>query len=211
MAGDRDRCAGLSDPADTLMAIRFYLVPKAGAGTFVDRFRPKYFRELGITNRRSVDYGREPTFLVIAEVTPEQHTDLAANGDVVAVPQNLDAQVGAGNLATVQNALESVNLPGLWVTATHTYRQIVRGCVVVMFLAQKLNGLFLARFFESGITLATTMADLTQTQRDRLRAVAEAFGVDYSGVTGATTMRQALRVLAQQLPTVNLMGETFGA
>lgn len=192
------------------MAVRCYLVPKAGAGTFVDRFRPKYFRELGITNRRSMDYGLENLFLVAVDVTAQQHTDLTANGDVIAFPQNLDAQVGA-NLTTVQNLLEGVGLPGLVVETQHTYRQIVFGVVGMMRLAQVFRAINGISWFNGGVTLATTMSELTQQQRDRLRAVAERFGIDYSGVTGGSTMRQVLWGLARKLPTDCLLGETVGA
>lgn len=189
------------------MALLFYLVPKAGVGTDVDPFRPKYIVEIGV-RWAGMAYGLEPTCLVSADVMAGQHTQLIANADVSAFPQNLDVAVGV-NVTTVQVMLENINLPGAWVNAAHTFRQVLRGIGTVIQIAQRLDGLFNARVFESGITLATTMAELTQTQRDRLLMAAESFGLDTSAATGSTTMRQVLRAFAQQLPSFQLLQETL--
>lgn len=191
------------------MAWRFYMVPKIGTGIVgaFDPFRPKYIADLGV-NYRALPYGSENAFLVAADVTDPQHTSIAGNPDVSSFPQNLDAQVGA-NLATVQAELESWNLPGSWVSAQNTYRQILRQLANVLLFAQRFNGLFIGRIFTSGITLDTTVSQLTQTQRDRLKAAGNALGLDYSAVTGATTIRQLLRGLAQQMPSVVVASETL--
>jgi hypothetical protein len=92
---------------------RVYLIPTTGTGGVVnsapDPVRPKYVREAGLSYLQ-VTYGRQPVALVFTDVTAGQHTALAANGDVVAIPANIDTTVGA-NLATVQNALEALNIP----------------------------------------------------------------------------------------------------
>lgn len=185
------------------MAVRFYFVPKAGASPV----KPKYIGDLGVT-WASVDYGQEQTYLVGADVTTAQHNSISANADVTSVPANLDNQVGA-NLATVQAALENLKIPADWITSGMTYRQILSLIIKLFRILQRLLGRWATTIFEAGITLATTMAELTQAQRDRLQDVADSFGIDTSNVTGATTIRQALRFLAQQLPGCVLMGETF--
>jgi len=190
------------------MAVRFYLVPKIGTGAALDPFRPKYVDTLGASRMECLDYGDEPHFLVAADVSAAQHASLSGNADVAAFPQNLDLAVGA-NLALVQSELEDRMLPGSWVIATHTYRHVLFGCWAVMTIAGHLYARSLARIFQSGITLNTMMADLTPTQRNHLEDVALALRLDYAGVTGSTTVRQALRLLCQQLPPRGMMGEPF--
>lgn len=188
------------------MAIRFYLVPKDGDGTpLLNPFRPKYLSGLTFW---AMDYGREPFFLAAADVTDPQHTAIVANADVSAFPQNLDAQVGA-NLAATQAALETRNMPGSWVQSTHTFRNVLRGVATLCRVAQRYDALFVSRIFQAGLTLDTTVSQLTQTQRDRLQTAATVLGVDYSSVTGATTLRQVLRVVAQQLGPMTLAEEAL--
>ncbi len=189
------------------MAIRFYLVPKIGTGANDNLFRPKYIADMGVT-WQGLDYGGEDAYVVAADVTGAQHSTLTANADVTAAPLDLSNTVGA-NLATVQAALEGFKFPGDWVTSGMTYRQILKGLLAVCFIAQRFNGLTGARLFQLGITLETTLAELTATQRQKLHDVAVSFHIDDSSATGSTTLRQVLRVLAQQLPPITLAAEGF--
>lgn len=150
----------------------------------------------------------EPTFLVGADVDATQASSIAANGDVTAIPASLDAQIGA-NLGAVQTALDALRIPSDWVTSGMTYRTLVGLVIKIFKVLQRLHGRWQTTIFESGITLSTTLAELTQGQRDHLQDVADSFGIDSSAATGTTTIRQVLRVLAQQLGGCTLMGELF--
>lgn len=181
-------------------AQRFYLLPKTGDGlSRATGFQPKYLEAAGIPVLMSMSYGREPVYLVLVDVTAGQHTALSGNADVVALPLNLDTTVG-GQLATVQNALETLKIPGQWVTAQTTYRQVVNMVERIFRLWQKLDGLYGMSVFASGATLNTTLGQLTQTQRDRLKFTAGAFGVDTSGASANTTLRQAIKAFADAMP-----------
>lgn len=189
------------------MASRFYVLPKVTETGVINGLGPKYLIGVGI-HFQGMDYGLETIYVLGAEVSPAQHASISANSDVIAVPANLDAQVG-GNLAAVKSALQSVHIPAAWIVSTHTYREII-GIVGNAFqFLQRLNGRWRKSVFESGITLATTFAQLTQNQRDVLRNVADSFGMDYSAITGATTIEDALFILADQLGSFPLFGEVF--
>jgi hypothetical protein len=182
------------------MAVRFYIVPTETISTGIKSGgrRAAYVSDLGLTTPpRSMFFGAEPVALLAADVTPAQHSTLAAQSPITVVPTNLSSTVGA-SLATVQSALESWNIPSQWVTSGMTYRAVLKGVATVFQFAQRFHGLHGARVFLAGITLSTTVSQLTQAQRDRLAAVSDSFGWDRSQVTGATTMRQLLRGAAQQ-------------
>lgn len=192
------------------MASRFYIVPRIGTGTGTTpatHFRPKYIGDLGVLYA-AMDYGLEGTYLVGAEVTPAQHTALAAEADVIAIPLNLDNAIG-GALSQVESALETLNVPAGWVTTTHTYRQVI-GAVGRLFRFMRT---FAARqrrvFFESGVTLNLQMNDLTAAQRNALAEAATFLGLDISGITGTTTIRQALKILIDQMGPFTLFREAF--
>ena len=147
---------------------------------------------------RGMDYGLQPVFLALCEVDAAQHGLIAAQQNVTVIPANLSGTVGAGARAAVEAALEGWKIPGNWVTAAMTYRQVLKGVATIFQIAQRLHGMFGVEAFPSGVTLSTTMAQLTQGQRNALQAVVDSFGWDRSSITGATTMRQFLRAMAQQ-------------
>src|SRR5687767_9325292 len=154
------------------MATHFYLIPRTTVtggpgGSF---FAPKYVHPADLNLPFSaMDYGRDGTFLVGCDVTPAQHTTIAANSDVTAIPANLDAAIGtAGALTAVQNALEALRIPALWVTTAHTYRQVVGAVGRIFLLMQRFAGVYKRTFFEAGITLGTRMNQLTTGQRAAL-------------------------------------------
>jgi hypothetical protein len=184
------------------MAIRYYLVPKVGTGIPVgvpgaDPFRPKYTD--GLSGPWSaMDYGREPVMLLRADVTPAEHAIFAAASDAVAAPADLSQTVG-GALATVQARLESVNIPGDWVTAGMTFRTVLRWVARLFLLAQRLNGQAKERLFDALEHLDTLVNQVPAARRQRWAAAATSLGLDPSGITGGMTLRQAFKVLGDQI------------
>ena len=192
------------------MARRVYIVPAEAiaSGPGAGGRTPAYLgrNNAGATSGyRCMDYGLEPVFLCVAEVSAAQHAAIAANAPITVVPADLSGNVG-GQRANVEAALESWNIPGTWVTSGMSYREVLRGVATIFQVAQRLHGLYGVRAFPPGITLGTTMAELTQAQRNALAAVNDSFGWDRSQVTGATTLRQWLRGAAQQWQGAVLLG-----
>jgi hypothetical protein len=189
------------------MAIRYYLVPKIGSGiALTDPFRPKYVD--AIAGRwQAMDYGREPVMLLRADVTPVEHAILAAASDAVAAPDDLSQTVG-GALSTVQARLEFVNIPGDWVTAGMTFRAVLRWVARLFLLAQRLNGQANERLFEALEHLDTLVSQVPAARRQRWATAATSLGLDPSGITGSMTLRQALKLLGDQIEiTIRFAGE----
>lgn len=201
--------------AQEVVSVRFYLVPKVGDGTKGNSFRPKYTDPNSLGEGwhvawQGMDYGQEDTFLLACDVTPQQHTTLAAQSDVLSVPVPLDDTVSPVALTVVQNQLEAMRIPGSWVTTDHTYRQVLRTTARIILFMQRYQGMFPEeRAFPTGVTLATRFNQLTAGQRQRLIDVSDSLGIDRTGLTGAMTLRELLRALADQLPAVTIRGEDF--
>lgn len=195
--------------------VAFFLAPKLGTGQYPDAFRPKYTDpgSLGagndLTGWVAMDYGFESAFLVVAPVTAAQRTALSAQADTLVVPANLDNTISALALSTIQTKLEALNLPGNWITSGMTYRQAVKGARRVISFMQRWQGLFGERLFGGTVTLDTRINQLTATQRQRLNTVAADLNLDTSGITNTTTLRQALKAIADQLPDVIVQGEAI--
>lgn len=190
--------------AQTTMA---FLITPAESGAH-DLLRPKYVYT--VTNTyEAKQYGIEHVMFVGAPLTPEQRTSIGANIDVILIPNNLDATISAIALPQVQSALEGLQIPAGWVTTSHTYRQVC--AVVLKFFAfmNRFEVLHQRTFFEAGITLDTRINQLTQAQRDALSLTATSMGLDISGITGPMLVRQALKLLGDQMPSTTVMGEEF--
>lgn len=188
------------------MATRFYFVPMVTAEDdgVIAVFRcPKY--ALTLSGRwQGIDYGAEDICLLVADVTPSEHTILSGQADVVSVPELTGNVIGA---ATVRNRVEALGLPAEWITNGTSWRVVLRRLRKIVMFAQKFRGLFKARLFEDGITLDSTVNQIPLAKRQRLADTADALGLDRSAITGSTTVRQALRILADQLPDASLLGE----
>src|SRR5678809_1332037 len=111
------------------MAIRVYIVPALGDGLSpTTAWHPAYI-PAGV--RASwLFYGKEGVAIWGGDVTPAQHTTIAANSPITVVPADLSSTVGAG-LATVQAALASWIIPSAWVTSGMTYNEVVRGVCAI--------------------------------------------------------------------------------
>lgn len=207
---------GFVTEAQETVALHFYIVPKIGDGQSIfTPFRPKYFRSAPFDDVTlppmlgAMDYGKEDAMLVGAQVTSAQHTTIAANLDVTAIPLGLDDTISAAALVTVQAKLEALKIPAGWVTTSHTYRQVIGFVGRIFMLLQRFDGQQAQTFFASGITLDTRVNQLTASQRTAIQNAAASMGLDTSFVTGPMTIRQVFKTWADAMGPFTLAGETF--
>jgi hypothetical protein len=197
------------------MSVRFYLVPietvdRPEGGTYR---LAKYFTvsrvprasDLLSVRWQMVDFGFEPTALVAADVTTAQNTSLAAQSDVTVIPANIDNTLGA-NVATVQSKLEALNIPADNLVAGATYRQVLRGVIGIFLIAQRFSAMQNGRLFPPGITLSTTLGDLSQATRQKLIDAADQLRYDRSGLDLTSTLRQVLKQIANQQSPTTMLG-----
>lgn len=187
------------------MAFRIYFMPVIGTGASrADGRRPKYDDTdlLGIT-WSMMDFGNEPFCIVAADVTPSQHTTLAAHADVLSPPADLDQQIGL-QLTTVQNALETANMPANWVQSTHTYRTVVRAAAAFCQFMQRLQAFYTGKIFTGGVTLSTTFGSLPAGVRTVLIATANDLNFNTSSLSGSSTLRQIIKAMGDQWPSLEI-------
>jgi hypothetical protein len=186
--------------------LAFYLVPKIGTGAFTDPFRPKYIGDIPGALWSAMDLGIEPTFIVGANLTAQQHTAVAANGDVFVFPDITTAVGGNPTLNRARNGLEQRNVPGSWIVAATTWRQVIgevgRNCLIL----QRLNGIHKTRLFPPGVSLDSAP---TQAVLDQLIDVGESFGLNVASLSIGLTVRDNLLLLTSQIPSFTLAGEVF--
>lgn len=185
------------------MAIRVYLMP-----IVLDEKShrvPKY-KALFQADWSMMDYGFEPVCLVgVENISAANHTAVVANGDVTALPADLTQQIGA-QLTLVQNALAGLNIPENWVQSTHTYLQVLRVVALVFQFSQRLNStLPNVRLFDTGITLATRVNQLPSNVRTALSDAATSLGFNTAGLGGNTTLRTALKNMADQFSSIEVV------
>lgn len=176
----------------------FYVVPIIGTGKFPDTFRPKYLGDTAVPFQDGIPYDFCPlddTGVVYAQTSVVQDAFLAAQPDVQVIPP-LDEQVGAGRLNTVRNRLEALNIPAQWVTASHTFRNVMRVVVGMAQLIHVTEGLGNKLRVPGNLDLR--MNQIPADKRATLQQGADILGLDRSGVTAITTVREVLRILGEQ-------------
>lgn len=166
----------------------FYILPMAGTGALADPFRPKY--SLGAT-WQWVPTPRE-WGIAWADSTPAEQAALALNADVIVVPA-LDNTIA---LTATKNALEALNVPAQWLTAGMTYRTVLRVLVGIASYIQRCDGL--GQVVTLAGNLDRTFSSLSAGVRNTLSAAADSLGLDRTGISGTTTLREALRIIGQQ-------------
>lgn len=184
------------------MAVNVYLMPLIVSGPKNARL-PKYFASLDGLDPTWMDYGLEPVFLVVVQDIPAlTHTFLVAQSDVIVVP-DLQQTVGA-QLAIVQSRLELLNIPSGWVQSSHSYGSVVRYAAIFFHLMQRMQGMGFAKLLDGGVTLDTRFNQLTAGVQGNLVATAQSFGMDTSSLSGASTIREMLKALADQWPALSI-------
>lgn len=137
------------------------------------------------------------TAIAMADTDATQHNLLIAQTDVVAVPP-LDNTVAAGALSTVQAVLEAGDIPGDWVQVGMSYRQVLRIILGIMQFHKRFMALSGRRASDGLFALTLRVNQIPQATRTILQNVATEFNLDFSAVTGTTTVRQLLVGMGQQ-------------
>lgn len=168
----------------------FYLVPiETVAGIFGPTRQPKYVPALGVA-WAMVDFGESA--IVWAAASSAQDTAMAAHADATVVP-TLDNTIVVN---ATQNALETLNIPGQWLNASMTYRTVLRVVVGMAQLVQRVRGL--GSSFNPAGNLDKTLAQIPADVRNNIATACDQLGIDRSGFTGTTTVREVLRSFGQQ-------------
>jgi len=168
----------------------FFVVPLEGAGTDLDPRRPKYVPALGV-DWAMVDHGEAA--IVWANATPAQSASIGTHADALVVPPLGNAI----NVAATATALEAMNIPAQWLSAAMTYRVVLRIVIGMAQLLQRLDGR------GQKLTLTPAVLDLTVAQipagtRANISDAINSLGLDTSGISGTTTVREVLRMIGQQ-------------
>jgi hypothetical protein len=195
---------GVPSMADA--AFRIYLVPTVvvvsnGRNSTV----PKYFTDGTISSSAgwsSVYFGQEGWVFVGVDLSPADDATIVAKPDGFALPFDLTQTLTAGQVTAVQAKLESVNIPAQWVTTSLTWKQVLRTTLSMCQILQRFGGRNTTRFF-SVATLNGTVGSLPVGVRNDLSAAAVDLGLDTSSITGATTIRGALRIFGEQMRDSN--------
>lgn len=183
------------------MAWEVYIVPIESVGSARG---PKYFPwrfsagapELAGVQWAMMDYGAVPFGIVAADVTPEQDDFLNLQADVRNIPTTLDNQIG-GALNAVQNALEAARIPAGWVSASTTWRELLRAVCGLFQFAQRFTAITGNQLVTSTSVLNLRLNQLSQANRDAIEQVAAGLGYT-TGFAGNTTVRTVLKSFADQ-------------
>lgn len=198
------------------MSVELYLIPVVHPEISPGRYAnaPKYLRTRFDPNNVEpgledvawawTTYLLEDTGLLIAEVTPSQNNQLSGHSDVLHVPP-LDNTINNTNQRSiVRNALEDSFIPAHWVNVGMTYREIIRTVLHIFEFHGRAVAINQGPLFRGDtLNLDLTVGDIPLGKVQALQQAADEFELDYSSVTNDTTIRQLLKVLADQFEDVS--------
>jgi len=217
--------AGLSCRVDAQeVMVRLYLVPSEAVdfGTGTIYYGPLYFQwRFGtgtLPRLGQVDYGFVGGFIVLAELTQEQHDWLIVQPDVISFPDpvNLDTNIAQADTAVLREAFEGFNVPADWLTAANTYRELLRGTYGVFRFAQRydaiaaLNGAPPNTHLFDQIDLDTQYRDFPTDVQSWFSLTVADYGLDPAIIRNNATVRQMLKAAGDFLARpLEIGGYTF--
>lgn len=184
--------------------VRYYVLPIEQNGAyrgpkyFAWRFDPDPPALVEGVRWGMMDYGLIDAALLVADVTQDQHEALVSNPDVVSPPENIDQNISALAIPTVQSVLEALRIPADWVDTSYTYRQILRAMAGLFQFAQRYHGMHNEQLIDSTAALDLRWNQIPLERRNRIVATADDLGYTYADVTNQWTVRRILFYLAQQ-------------
>jgi hypothetical protein len=132
------------------------------------------------------------------------------------VPADLDGNISTVALATIQDTLEGLNLPGNLLTTSNTYRQACRLSLVLCKFMTRYWALFSQQLFIDDVNLDKKWAQISVVKRNNLKATADSFTIaedgfvlDTSFITSQTTIRELFVALYEQWPAFDFGTEVF--
>lgn len=186
------------------MTIRFYILPII---VFNGMRGPKYFqfgpkggdKSPGINCWWSMkDYGLIDQCVICADISDADHTAVADNPDVMAIPVNLDNNLTAGAVTTATNYLESVNIPADWVSVLDTYRSVLRSVVGLFMFMQRVTAIRGVPIDWVSINLQTRWRDIPTNWQNAMIQAATELGFSTDGVTNTVRLRAILKAMADR-------------
>lgn len=195
------------------MAIEIFLVPMESvphsdfpAHTEVRGKHTDLSLDPGMVRSGTLRYSNGSHGVAMIEADQTYLDTVAADPDVtrLATSQNLDEVLTAGQANAVKTIFEGAFIPGQFINAGDTRRQVIRGLVGMFLFSQRMSGRlgdgWKERAQARGMTLDSTWAEFPVALQSELIDVRNSFGwtnVDL-GVNASSTMRDILQAVSQR-------------
>lgn len=156
------------------MTSRFYVVeminnpPYRSPKYFGGRLNPTDVNLDGIIGHYN-DYGViDQCIVYVKNIAPEHEAYLDALPDVLAVPADLETQIAVGQVSGIRAALQAREIPGNWINAGNTYRQVMRETMWVFDFMKRYTSFANFNPIAAGVNLSATMGAVTINQWQNL-------------------------------------------
>ncbi len=149
----------------------------------------------------ALDYGSEDVMLVLVrDISTADHDTLAARSDVIAIPEDLDANMTSGQVNGAKNFYDTLNIPGGWINTNRTVRQVVKITGGMFQFNQRWSGISNGTSpFKVGLDLSTVYSTMSDLNKGRIQVVFDSLNIDISSLTGSSTLGEALREFGIQM------------
>lgn len=188
------------------MAVELFLLPMIGTGTRADPRRPKYVRDPAVVRRGSIRYSRISHAIAMIDASQAYLNSIAQQPDAtrLATAANIDQVINASQANAAKAVFEDAFIPGQFINAGDTRRQVIRGLIGMFFFSQRMERRFGEGWKEKaqarGMALDSTWQEFPQALKNELIDVRDDHGWTNTelGVTNTSTLREILQAISQQ-------------
>ncbi len=186
------------------MAKALFLVPMVGAGTRQDPYRGKYTSDASVVQSGTLRYSRADSAIIFLEAPQAYLDSVAAQPDatLLATPTTIDEAITVGQANAAKAIFEPLGIPGQFINAGDTRREVIRGVVGMFLFSQRMEGRFgegfKKRASDRGITLDSVWSDFPQALKDEFIDIRDDFGWGNLGLTNSSTLREILKAVSDQ-------------
>lgn len=188
------------------MAIELFLVPMEGSGTTTDPWRGKYVDDPQVGASGCIRYSRQDHAICMIDAPQAYLNSVAAQSDAtrLATASNIDQVLTSQQANTAKTVFDDAFIPGQFINAGDTRREVIRGVVGMFLFSQRMEGAlgegWKAKAQARGVTLDSTWNTFPQVLKNEFIAIRDSFGWTMAdlGVDTSSTLREILQAISQQ-------------
>ena len=191
------------------MARELFLVPMVDSLSWTGapgHKRAKYTDDAAVVSQGTIRYSRTSNGIVMIQASQAYLNNVAAQPDAtsLATASNIDNVLTANQANAAKVIFEDTFIPGQFINAGDTRREVIRGVVGMFLFSQRMEGRFgegwVERAKNRGVTLNTVWSDFPAALKDEFRDIRDDHGWTNAqlGVTASSTMRVILRSVSDR-------------
>ncbi len=147
----------------------------------------------------TMTFGRDPFYFAVGYLTQAEKDSISLIPGVDSFPKNINPNIPAGQITTIKNRFDELDIPSHFVTTSITWRQLLRFLVQYTQIGQRFYSQNQQKMISGNIAMQTLWGNLPPGAKNKLLNVATSFNMTKEGFTTNSTVGQILKGLVDQV------------